>query len=228
MGILKRLNAPKFWPVKKRETKYVVSPSPGPHSKYSCIPLAVVLRDYAAYAKNMKEAKSILNSGLVKIDGIVRKERNFPVGLMDIVSVGEDTYIILPGKNGFYLKKTEATSKMSRITRKISAKKGKTQIGFHDGRNMLMEDAKNLSTGDVAIVDFATKQIKEVLKMAKGSHIIVISGKKAGHVGKVREIIVTRNSQENKVLVAFKDAEVLIPASYAFVIGRDKPMIEVE
>ena len=227
MGIMKRLNAPDFWPVRKKEAKYVVSPSPGPHPKRSCIPLAMILRDYTGHARNMREAREILNSGIVKVDGATRKERNFPVGLMDIVSISSENYLVLPGKNGFYLQKTEADTKMSRIMRKLSSKNGKTQIGFHDGRNMLVSDANGMKTGDVAVVDFAKNEIRSILKMDKGSCIVVTSGKKAGHVGKIHEIIRTQSSQENKVIVDFKDSKVIIPASYAFVIGKDKPLVHI-
>ena len=41
---LKRLNAPKSWPVPRKSNVWVTSPNPGPHSREGCMPLSVVLR----------------------------------------------------------------------------------------------------------------------------------------------------------------------------------------
>ena len=61
MSHMKRLLAPKFWRVSKKENKFIVSPSPGPHPKKTCIPLKVLLRDILNYAENSLEVKKILN-----------------------------------------------------------------------------------------------------------------------------------------------------------------------
>ena len=66
---MKRLSAPKFWMVSRKEKRFVVRPSPGAHRKDRCIPITVVLRDVLKYAANAKEAKQIVKKGLVEVDG---------------------------------------------------------------------------------------------------------------------------------------------------------------
>ncbi len=220
MAVLKRLNAPDFWQMRKKEKKYIVSPSPGPHPKHACIPLGMLLRDYLGYARTMKEARFILNAGYVKVDGCTRKEKNFPVGLMDILSIGNERFVVLPGKSGFYLRKTGMNTKLAKIVKKMSIKKGRMQIGFHDGKNIIT-DMKDLKTGSVAVFDFVGRKITGVVEMNKGSRVIITSGKKMGHVGKVEKIIITRNSQENKVVVNFGGLKLMIPSSYTFAIPPD-------
>ncbi|MHA1832356.1 MAG: 30S ribosomal protein S4e, partial [Candidatus Baldrarchaeia archaeon] len=42
---LKRLPAPRFWPIHKKEFKWTVRPSPGPHPMNRCLPLLLIVRD---------------------------------------------------------------------------------------------------------------------------------------------------------------------------------------
>jgi len=60
---LKRLLAPRFWKVPKKVKKWVVSPRPGPHKKFECIPLQIVVRDILKLAETGKEAKEIIKKG---------------------------------------------------------------------------------------------------------------------------------------------------------------------
>ncbi|MFC2143717.1 30S ribosomal protein S4e, partial [Candidatus Aenigmatarchaeota archaeon] len=36
---LKRLAAPRFWPIERKNKKYIISPKPGPFAKEDSIPL---------------------------------------------------------------------------------------------------------------------------------------------------------------------------------------------
>jgi len=73
MSHLKRLAAPEFWPIPKKKYTWVFSPSPGPHKKEECIPLAIVVRDILKLAETGKEAKRIIKAGEVIVDGKVRR-----------------------------------------------------------------------------------------------------------------------------------------------------------
>ncbi|MEM3973016.1 MAG: S4 domain-containing protein, partial [Ignisphaera sp.] len=84
---LKRLAAPWFWPILRKEYKWVVKPSPGPHPIDRSLPLLVVIRDVLGLAETAREAKRIIFDGKVYIDGVVRKDYKFPVGVMDTISI---------------------------------------------------------------------------------------------------------------------------------------------
>merc|ERR1711881_438160 len=62
-------------------------PSTGPHKLRECLPLILVLRNRLKYALTGKEVQKILMQRLVKIDGKVRTDPNFPVGFMDVISI---------------------------------------------------------------------------------------------------------------------------------------------
>ncbi|HDD45885.1 MAG TPA: 30S ribosomal protein S4e, partial [Candidatus Aenigmarchaeota archaeon] len=84
---LKRYLIPKYWRVAKKAYKWAVRPSPGPHPIDRCIPLLVLVRDVLGIAENAKEAKKIIKKGELMIDGVIRKDHRFPVGLMDVVAI---------------------------------------------------------------------------------------------------------------------------------------------
>ena len=233
MSKLKRLASPKFWPIERKKKRYVVKPKPGPHSLEKSLPLGIIIRDVLHYAENMKEAKEILLQGNIKIDGIVRKEHNFPAGLMDVLALGDENYRILAGKRGLYLKKiseTEARIKLLRIKNKTAAKKGKIQVNFHDGSNKLFAAGDKLaksSTGDTFVVNIENKNVEKVIKYDKGNLGIIIEGKNVGVIGKIRKIIVTKSPKPNMVTLEGKE-KIAVPKDFVFVIGEDKPVIDLE
>ncbi|MDI6720862.1 MAG: 30S ribosomal protein S4e, partial [Candidatus Aenigmarchaeota archaeon] len=96
MAQLKRLAAPKFWPIERKVKKFIAVPSPGPHPASYSMPLGVLLRDVLKCVRTMKEANLILGKGFVRVDGITRKSKNFPIGLMDVVCIGKDFYRVVP------------------------------------------------------------------------------------------------------------------------------------
>ncbi len=226
---LKRLAAPKFWKIEKKTKKFVVQPTPGPHNMESCLPISVILRDMLHHAYNMKEAKIILKSGLVKIDGKTRVDDGFPVGLMDVVVVGEEVYRILPEHNGLTLKKIdkkESNFKLLRIENKVYIKKGKMQLNFHDGKNIVI-DRNDYKTGDVLVFDFVDRKVKSFLKFEKGCKALIIKGNNIGFVVTVEDIIITKSSMQNQVVVDVGERKFTLPKSYLFVVGKDEPVIKI-
>ena len=225
MAVTKRYVVPKSWPIEVKAKKYVVSPVPGPHSMMTCIPLGVVLRDIIHCARTMNEAKEILKKSFVKLNGIVRKEHGFPVGLMDVVDVGGEFYRILPGKNGIYLFKTDAGDaavRLAKIKNKSHIKKKKLQLNLHDGSNLLV-DKDDFKTSDVIVIDIEHNLVKETIKFEKGSLVIVTAGNNTGLVGTIESI--DRNLRT--VVVSAGKEKMIVPIKYVFVIGHGKPVISI-
>lgn len=224
---LKRMTAPN-WPIERKTKKFVVKPRPGPHSTAECMPLALALRDVLKYARNMEEARQLLNEGHVMVDGAVRKRRGFPIGLMDVISLDKEHYRVVVGKKGLTLKKIkegEAGLKLLRIENKVHVS-GKTQLNFHDGRNLLV-DGDSYKTGDVALFDLQQKKIRETAKLEKGSLAVIIKGNNMGAAGSVENIIITKSSMENQVVLNLGEKSIILPKSYVFVTGKGKPLISM-
>ncbi|HDM89168.1 MAG TPA: 30S ribosomal protein S4e, partial [Candidatus Bathyarchaeota archaeon] len=102
---LKREASPPFWPIHRKKFVWTVKPRPGPHPVSRCIPLLLIIRDILGFAETRKEAKKIISQGKILVDGRVRRDDRYPVGLMDVVSIPElkMNYRVLPFKKGLTL-----------------------------------------------------------------------------------------------------------------------------
>ena len=159
---LKRLAAPKFWPIPRKEFKWAVKPSPGPHPADNCLPLLVIIRDILGLAETAREARMILGQRKILVDGRVRTDYKYPVGLMDVVAIPElkKAYRCVPKLGGgltlLEIPEEEACFKLCRIEDKTTVNGGHIQLNLHDGRNVLVriQDPLNpvedvYKTGDV-------------------------------------------------------------------------------
>ena len=124
---LKRLNASKHYSVPKKENKFITTANPGAHRKNECIPLNVIIRDILKLAETTKEVKSILHDEKIKIDGTIKKEKKYNVGLMDVISIEEidKTYrvVTIEGRlRVVEIKKEDAKQKLGKIINKMMIK----------------------------------------------------------------------------------------------------------
>ena len=217
VGRLKRKPAPRFWPIHRKEAVWVVRPSSGPHSLEKCLPLSVVLRDILEVAETRKEAKKAITQGKVYVDGKVRRKDDFPVGLMDVVSMPElnQYYRVLPSHKGLFLNpisKEEASFKLMRVEDTATVKNGNSQIALHDGTNILAKTENPEAPSQVGYETFATlkvglpeKEVMDQLKTKKGSVAVITGGKNIGKQGKIVEIEKTVAKKRRNALVVVED-----------------------
>jgi small subunit ribosomal protein S4e len=216
VGRLKRKPAPRFWPIHRKESVWIVRPSSGPHSLEKCLPLSIVLRDILKVAETRKEAKKIITQGKVYVDGKVRLKDDFPVGLMDVISMPDlnKFYRVLPSHKGLFLNpisKEEASFKLFRVEDRTIVKNGSSQFALHDGTNMFVK-AEDPDNPEVFYETFATlklglpeKQVLDQLKTKKGNIAIITGGKNIGKQGKIVEIEKTVAKKRRNALVVVED-----------------------
>ena len=226
---LKRYKAPKSWPIHPKEDTWTVKPSAGSHSIIDSIPLTLVIRDVLKLADNSREAKRIINSGNVLVDGRVVKDYKFPVGFMDVIEIpktGESYRVLLDRKGRLQLLLIDDNSaKLSKIVNKSTIKGGKTQLNLHDGKNIIL-DEDEYSVGDVICLKVPEQEIVEVYPLQVGATVLVTGGKHTGELGTVSEIIENKSSNPNTIIIenSSKD-EFLTLKDYAFVLGNEEPTI---
>lgn len=236
---LKRKPAPRFWPIHRKELPWIVKPSSGPHSLQNCLPLTLVLRDILGVAQTRREAKMILAQGKVQVDGKVRRKDDFPVGLMDVISISDMNkyYRVMPSHKGLVLNpisKEEANFKLVRVEDKTTVKNG-MQIALHDGSNMLVKvaDPKNpkevtYDTFDVLKITYPEKQVALSLKTKEGNLAVITGGKNIGKQGKIVEIEKTEAKKRRQALVVVEDAQGVryqTILDFIFSIGEAEPLI---
>ncbi|MEM5766522.1 MAG: 30S ribosomal protein S4e [Candidatus Aenigmatarchaeota archaeon] len=228
---LKRLSAPEFWKVPKKKMTWVVVPSPGPHKKFECIPLTIVVRDVLGLAEKGKEAKSIIKKGDILVDGKPRKDPGYPAGLMDVISIPKmnKNYRIIPFAKGLKLveiSENEAKKKILRIRNKRILRNKKIQLNFHDGKNLFVE--KDVyKVGDSVLVELPSLKIIDHFKLEKGATGLILKGKNAGKLVKIVGIVVRRTHEPNKIVCETEGKNMEIIFDYLFVVGREAPAIKV-
>ncbi len=228
---IKRLAAPRSWDISRKSNRFVFKPIPGPHPIASGYPLGVVVRDLASMATLSKELKLMMKAGKVRVDGKERRTPRFPVGLFNVVSVpleGAD-FRLVPSPKGLALAKVsadEAKTKLCSVNTKTKVKGGHIQYGLHDGRSMI-DDGLNLSPGDAVLIEVPSQKVLGQAKLAKGSLGLVLTGDRAGQLGKIAEVKKGTISRERMVRISLPSGDTEIPSRLVFPVGTDAPMITV-
>ena len=217
----KRLVMPRTWPLTRKTDIWVQKPNPGGHRIEMCMPLGVVLRDILGIAHNMREAKRILHSRKVMVDGRIETDRARGVGLMDVLTVGDSNYRCVLDTNGKLryraITKKAANSKICRIMGKTTIKGGVTQVHLHDGRNIEYEDPPSYKTGDSMVISLPDQKVTSHIEMKKGALAYLTGGSHIGETAKIGGHEVKRSSKPNET--SFKDFGTI--TDYVFIIGKE-------
>ena len=241
-GHLKRKPAPKLWPIHRKEAVWTVMSKPGPHSRSSSLPLALIVRDMLGLAKTGKEAKNIISKGKIIVDGKVRRDEHFLVGLMDVVSIvdAKKSYRVLPSKKGLMLhpiNSDETAFKLYRIEDKTIVKGGQLHLDLHDGTSSLInisdpqtpqEDV--YQTLDVLKISVPEREILGHTKLTTGANAIVIGGKNMGKCGKVTALEKKPNQKRRDTIVTIEDADgnqFQTILNFVFILGDNAPSISI-
>ncbi len=200
---LKRLAMPRSWPLPRKTSIWVTRPTPGAHSLEHCMPVSLVIRDVLGLAKTSREVRFILHNELAKIDGRVVKDTRRGVGLMDVLSLGEEHYRCVLDHNGRLRYRTisadEAAWKICRIEGKTTIKGGQTQLNLHDGRNIIVDDPSQYNTGDSLKLGLPEQSIVDHIRFGEGTRCYLIGGGHVGSTADVKEYIIKRSSMPNEV-----------------------------
>ncbi len=227
---LKRQMAPNFWQIKRKGYPFALSVNPGPYARNKCYPIGIILRDILHLCNTMHEAKLIMNSGQIKVDGVVRRDVHFGVGIMDVIEIvpNGETYRLIPKdlKILVPVKTKEKDVKLLKITSKVTIKDNKIQYGFHDGKTLISDD-RLMNVGDVCLVKIPKIQIQTHIKFDVGCKVLIIQGENAGKIGQVDEIKNGMFSLPKRTVIRFDDRSVEMPVNIVMPIGSDNPILEV-
>jgi len=199
---LKRLNAPKSWMLSKLGGVWAPRPSQGPHKLRECLPLSLILRNRLKYALTRREVIIITARRLVRVDGKIRTDLNYPTGFMDIVSIdktGENFRVLYDVKGRFVLHRVndeEAKYKLCRVKTVKTAKKASIgsnpfkhgieaaipYLVTHDGRTIRYPDPI-IKGNDTVKLDIKTNKVIGHLKFEIGNLCYVTRGANIGRIG---------------------------------------------
>lgn len=226
---MKRMAAPKRWPVPRKVSRWVMKPRPGPHSMDEAIPLATVLRDMLGACDNFREAMFIIGGRGVTVDGKVVTDYKFPVGLMDVLTLVEtkESYRMLLDYKGrmklVRIDENEKAWKLARIDGKNVVAGGKVQLNLHDGRCILLPKDQ-YRTGDVLKIELPSQRILKSFKLDKGSLALLTGGSHPGTIQTIEEYKLRRGSGSN--IVTFKEGFSTVKEN-VFVVGEKAPEVKL-
>jgi len=228
---LKRQMAPLFWGITRKNKRFVVTVKPGAQSKHASIPISVFLRDTLKIVTSLREAKSVIYSGKIKVDGVIRKSLHHGAGLMDVLELeGSNKVYRLVPQDGTLLKPieiddAEKMKKFALVKSKTTIKNGKMQIGFHDGKTLI--DETEVSVGDTCVLQIPDIKILSVIKLEKGMNCLITKGVNAGKIGKIDAIKEGTFSIPKSLDITFDDRQIEIPARLVMPIGKNEAEIKI-
>jgi small subunit ribosomal protein S4e len=231
---LKRHKSPVFWPIHRKGGTWAVRTSSGPHSLDTSIPTKVILRDQLNYAVTAREAKLLIKNGKLLVDGNVRKDDRFPVGLMDVVTIPDsrENFRVLPDHGGklkfLSISKEESQFKLCRIVGKTTQRAGKTQLNLHDGSNMLIpSESDKYKIGDVLKVKIPEKEIQDFIEFKEMQQVIITGGRSQGSKGVVLALGVEAGWKKTATIRTPEGDDIRTLAKYLFVVGSNEPVIKL-
>ena len=144
---------------------------------------------------NANEVKKIVKDkqGLIKVDNRVRKDTNFPCGIMDVITIektGEFFRILLDVKGRFQPHKIgseEAKFKLCKIVKKAIGKNKIPYIVTNDGRTIRYPHPE-IQIGDTIKLSLETGEITKWYKLKKGNLALFTAGSNKGRVGIISTI----------------------------------------
>jgi len=229
---LKRLAAPRHWMLDKLSGKWAPKASAGPHKLRECLPLIVLLRNRLKYALSKREVTMILAQRLVKVDGKVRTDPNFPAGFQDVVSIEKtnDLFRLVYDTKGRFalvpLDAEEAKFKLCKVVRHGTGVKGVPYLVTHDGRTIRYPDPL-IAVDDTIKLEISSSKVQEIVKFEVGVTVMVTGGRNLGRVGS----IVSKERHEGSFdIVHIKDAlgrPFATRSVNVFVLGKQKSLVKL-
>ncbi len=221
---IKRLMMPRSWPLPRKTSIWVQKPNPSGHSIENCMPLTLILRDVLAIAHTKREAKKILHSRKILVDGRIETDSARGVGLMDVLTIDGINYRCILDTNGKLryriISEKSAGSKICMVTGKTTIKGGVTQLHLHDGRNILLDSKSQYNTGDSIIISLPDQKILTHLPMEKDSLAYLIGGNHIGETAKITDFSIKRSSKPNET--SFEGF--LTVSEYVFIISNESDL----
>ncbi len=201
------LAAPKYFGIERKAHKYISKPNAGRHTLDRSLSLMLLLKRLG-FAESSSDAKKIISSGIVSLNGRRMSEPKFPVGLSDTVEVKGKAYRIgidnLARASFEEVKKPDYDSQLYRVIGKYKARKGQIMLKLHDGRTVKSDNKAKVN--DSVIVD-SNDAVKKVLRLDVGAECFVFSGVHVGTNGKIKTITPGNEKREASVVISPKSGE---------------------
>merc|ERR1711991_1032987 len=127
---------------------------------------------------------------LVQVDGAVRLDPKYPVGIMDVLEMpkAKETFRVLYDVKGrFTLHSIPAESANYKLLKVTKAACAVPVAVRHDGRTLRYPDPL-IAAGDTVKFNLKEKKVEDFIKFKEGVTVMVTGGANTGRVGKVMDV----------------------------------------
>jgi small subunit ribosomal protein S4e len=220
---LKRIVAPKTWTIVRKTTKFISRPKPNGQRLERTLPVVVIMRELLGIVQTARQARTILQTTNVTVNGTRIYDTDSAVGFMDVLAIGGKGYRVLINQNN-QLIVVPVPKDEDFIIQKISGKttlgKGKVQINCTSGRNLII-GKDDYKVGDSIQLDKEAK-ITAHYALAAGAAVLLTGGSHIGKVGTIEKL-------EGKMLtLSVGDERFQTATTHAFVVGKGKSAISMK
>lgn len=228
----KRRALPVARQVLRKTYTWALRPTPGPHSKETVLPLGEIIREKLGLASNRKEIKAILNSGNVLVDGKLRKEAKFPVGLFDVIKLEAEKKqfrVVFDRKGRLQLQEMdakEAPLKVVKVVRKKMLGKNAVQLTANDGKTFTEKDPK-ARVGDSLVIELPENKVAEQLELKEGQLVYLMAGNHVGKIATVQKLVPGTMQKKALAELSAKEGDFQTITDNLLVLGNKKPAILV-
>jgi len=198
----------------------------------------IIIREILGYARTSKEAIRIISTGKVKIDGVVRRDHRFPVGLMDVLQIegAGQVFRVLPRPNrGLVptpISEKEAGFKLCKIIGKRNIEGGKIQINLHDGRSLILpgqtarqKTDSEYAPGGAMQLGVPKQNLMGLVPFQTGAMGLVIDGRNQGIFGKITTITPGTHARPKIVKIETASEAFDTPAEYVIPVGTQSSLV---
>lgn len=223
---LKRMNAPKTWPIERKATVFITRPKPGPHSMAMSMPLSILLIDVLDLARSARGVRFILNTQEVLVNGTKQRRPDASAGLFDIVSfpATKTNYRIVINKlnrlAAIPVAGKDAEVVPCKITSKTLLSSKRLQLGFHNGRTLLVQKDR-YKVGGTVLLGLDGKE-RAYFPFEQGAFVSVTGGKHVGQHGIVERL------SNGEATVKTPEGEIETRVGNLFVLGKGTSEIKIE
>ena len=228
---LKRLRAPRTWPILRKERVFIAKPFPSPAGLEQSLPVVVAVRDLLKIAGNAREVKYLINEGKIRLNGKRVKSYKQPLGLFDVLGFPEiDAYYRLSlNKKGklavLEIEKSESDKFIFKIIGKKMLPGNKVQVNFSSGMNIFVpsSESSDYKTGNCVLASYPPIKVIEHLPMKEGMKVFILSGKHRGNLAEVSELFPERRD----IVVKLGESHFEISDKSVIIVGKEEPAIRV-
>jgi small subunit ribosomal protein S4e len=184
------------------------------------MPAVLVMREILGLVQTAQQAKKILRTTTVTVNGRRIYDTDSTVGFMDLLSVGGKNYRVLINENNV-LTVTPAKEDVviQKITGKTTLGKGKQQLNFASGRNVIVAKDE-YKVGDSVAFEKDGK-ISAHYALGNGASVLLTGGSHIGKVGTVESI------SGKVIIISVGDEKLQTATTHAYVVGKGKPAITI-